>query len=238
MYKSILKKISAIIVPILYLICKVCFKLSRKMTLESTARRFSNSELRKFASLYNGNIINVSGYLDSDKEGSTYKTYFSNAKSYTISNFKGEKGLTHSENEIFMDLEAPLPNKLIGKFDVAYNHTTLEHIFDIDTAFENICALSNDTVILVVPFLQPQHWIENSFEDYWRITPFALIKLFKKHGLETLYFSFNDNFASSTYIFAIASKQPDKWKSKFPEMTKMNMKSYFPGDSLSGLLVD
>ncbi len=218
--------------------CRISFKLARNMTQSSTARKFSNLELRKFAPLYEGHIINVSGYLDSDKEGNTYKSYFTKSKSYTISNYKGEKGLTHKENEVFIDLESDLPEELKGKFDVVYNHTTLEHIFKLEKAFENLCALSNDTVILVVPFLQPQHWIENSFEDYWRISPFALFKLFKKHNLEILYVNFNDNFASSTYIFAIATKQPDKWKSKFSTIPKMNMKSHFPGHSLSNLLVD
>lgn len=208
------------------------------MTVESTARKFSNIELRKFASLYTGNIIHVSGHLDSDKEGNKYKDYFTKASSYTISNFKGARGISNQDNEIFIDLEANLPNDLIGKYDVVFNHTTLEHVFKIDKAFENLCLLATDTVILVVPFLQPQHWIDNSFEDYWRVSPFAINKLFEKHGLKTLYFNFNNNFASPTYIFAIATKKPEKWNSKFPEIPKMDMKSNFPGKALSGLLVE
>lgn len=238
MLNFILKKLSPILIPALYFLCRISFKVMRKMTPESTARVFSNIELRKFATLFEGHVINVSGYLDSDKEGSTYKTYFKNCKSYTISNYKGEKGFTDKQNEIFIDLESDLPQELKGKFDVVFNHTTLEHIFKIDKAFENLCALSNDTVILVVPFLQPQHWIENSFEDYWRISPFALFKLFKKNNLETLYINFNDNFASSTYIFVVATKQPQKWQSKFSAIPKMNMKSHFPGHSLSNLMID
>ena len=38
-----------------------------------------------------------------------------------------------------------------------FNHTTLEHIFEVNTAFDNMCAMSNDVVILVLPFAQVQH---------------------------------------------------------------------------------
>ena len=64
-----------------------------------------------------------------------------------------------------MDLAVPLPVELENQFDVVFNHTTLEHIFDIFTAFQNLCRLTKDILIIVVPFLQEQH---ENFGDYWR----------------------------------------------------------------------
>jgi len=53
-------------------------------------RIWSNSELRKFAHLFTGKVINVSAWKDLDKEGNRYKNYFINASEYWISNYKPE----------------------------------------------------------------------------------------------------------------------------------------------------
>ena len=53
----------------------------------------SNLELKKFSNNFNGKIINVSGWNDSDKVGSFYKNYFSNCEDYDISNWSfSERG--------------------------------------------------------------------------------------------------------------------------------------------------
>ena len=46
---------------------------------------------------------------------------------------------------------------MVGAFDVAYNHTTLEHIYGVHKAFANICRMTKDVVIIVLPFLQQYH---------------------------------------------------------------------------------
>jgi hypothetical protein len=102
-----------------------------------------------------------------------------------------------------------LNKKLKGKFDVVFNHTTLEHIYDVKTAFSNLCLLSKDVVIIVVPFLQQMH---AKYGDYWRFTPLAVKNLFKENKFELLYLSYNNNRHCSVYLFAIASKKPKKWK--------------------------
>lgn len=113
------------------------------------------------------------------------------------------------ENEIFLDLTKPLPDELKQKFDVVFNHTTLEHIFDIFIAFKNLCELSKDVVIVVIPFLQEQH---AEYGDYWRITPLAIEELFRRNNMKLIYINFNDWSNGSIYIFAIGSKYPEKWK--------------------------
>ena len=176
-------------------------------------RIWSNKELRKFQHLFHGDIANISAWNDFDKENKHYRNYFTNAKSYTITNYKAKaRGFQGLENEIFLDLEQELPNDLQEKFDVVYNHTTLEHIYSVHKAFANLCALSKDIVILVVPFLQQYH---SDYGDYWRFTPLTVKKLFEENKYKLLYLNFNNHKKASVYIFAIATRQEEKWEKKF-----------------------
>ncbi|MBX6422820.1 class I SAM-dependent methyltransferase [Thermosulfurimonas sp. F29] len=174
-------------------------------------RKWSNQELQKFAPLFRGKVINVSAWKDQDKEGRRYKDYFENASEYCISNyyseFRGFQG--NLEKEIFLDLTIPIPKELENQFDVVFNHTTLEHIFDVFTAFQNLCRLTKDILIIVVPFLQEQH---EDFGDYWRFTPLTLKKLMQQNNLEMIYINYNDTGNTSIYLFAIGSKNPEKWE--------------------------
>ncbi|SMC17672.1 hypothetical protein SAMN02746041_00366 [Desulfacinum hydrothermale DSM 13146] len=178
-------------------------------------RYWSNRELAKFAPLFEGHVVNASAWKDEDKEGTHYRDYFVKANTYWITNWKSQaKGFQGYENEIFLDLEQDLPHDLLDRFDVVFNHTTLEHIFDARKAFQNICLMTRDVVIVCVPFLQPYH---TNYGDYWRFSPLAVRRLFKKNGLEVLYLSYNDHRMSSVYVFAIGSKQPEKWKAVFAD---------------------
>lgn len=175
-------------------------------------RIWSNKELKKFSSLFNGDIVNVSAWTDVDKEGDYYKNYFKNAKSYSITNFdKDKRGWQGLDGEIFLDLEKTLPKDIKGKFDVVFNHTTLEHIYQVNTAFANLCLMSKDIVIIVVPFLQEYH---SDYGDYWRFSPQAIERLFKDNGLTLIYLNFNDEPYTSIYMFAIGSKKPNYWKKR------------------------
>lgn len=176
-------------------------------------RIWSNLELKKNAHFLDGDIINVSGWQDSDKRGGCYKDYFTNAKSYTISNYSGDSGFQGNPGEIFIDLEKDLSSENIGKFDVVFNHTTLEHVFEVKKAFENLCLLSRDIVIIVVPFLQEMHFGE-SFKDYWRFTPFAIKRMFEDNKMNLIYLNANNNSKNSVYLFAIGSRYPQKWINK------------------------
>jgi len=175
-------------------------------------RIWSNSELKKYAQIFSGSVVNVSGWKDIDKQGKKYQEYFINAQNYEISNYKSEKkGLQGLKNEFYLDLTDDLNNSLIGKYDVVFNHTTLEHIYNVKKAFKNLCLLSKDMVIIVVPFLQQMH---GNYGDFWRFTPLTVKKLFEENGLKLLYLSFNNHKKTSIYIFAIGSKFPEKWNNK------------------------
>jgi hypothetical protein len=175
-------------------------------------RIWSNRELEKFSHLFIGKAVNVSGWKDQDKEGRKYREYFSNISEYWITNYKSSaRGFQgNQENEFFLDLEDDLDENMYGKFDFVFNHTVLEHIFNVNKAFENLCKLSNDIVIVVIPFLQEQH---AEYGDYWRFTPLTIDKLFKKNNVDLLYINYNDSVNDSIYIFAIGTKDNDKWVS-------------------------
>lgn len=165
------------------------------------ARAWSNNELRKFAHKFKGDVVNVSAWADRDKEGGTYKSYFKNAKTYTLMNNKGKKGFQNTQGEIFLDLEEDIPKTLVRKFDVVFNHTTLNWIYDFKKAFRNLCLMSRKTVILIVPFS-----VEDN-KSYWRFTPKAMKRMFKDNGFEVDYLTMNYNPFAYRYIFAVGERR-------------------------------
>lgn len=179
------------------------------------AREWSNRELELFSREITGDVINVSGWMDLDKGGKRYRDYFPKASSYTVSNYHGERGETRIPGEIFIDLATPIEVKNHRQFDLVFNHTTLEHIINLDVAFANLCNLSRDLVILVVPFIQPTH-TTSSYGDYWRFTPQGLQFLFEKNGFSVIYESATNHLYSSVYLFFVASCYPDKWLGVLP----------------------
>lgn len=174
-------------------------------------RKWSNNELKKFAHFFDGKVINVSAWKDEDKEGKRYKEYFINAKEYWISNVGGYRGLSGLENEIYLDLEKELPRELEENFDVVFNHTTLEHVFNVTKALDNLVKLTKDILILVVPYVQDQHE-SRDYGDYWRFTPLGIIKNLEIRGMKVIYLSKTPYKKTATYLFIIASKKPEKWK--------------------------
>lgn len=190
-------------------------KLIESGRVSRLARRWSNTELARFAGWFSGDVVNVSGWKDEDKQGAHYADYFTGKASYTITNYKAEaRGIQGQPGEVFLDLEAPLDPGLAGRFDVVFNHTVLEHVYAFQTAFKNLCAMSRDVVIIVVPWLQPYH---GDYGDYWRFSPLAVKKMYEESGLTPLYVSFNDDAFASVYVFAIGTRHPERWRDRFPE---------------------
>ncbi len=178
-------------------------------------RIWSNKKIKELGPIFHGDIVNVSGWDDRDKEGSHYKNYFTNADSYSITNFSGERGLSGIKNEYFLDLSKDIPDELINRFEVCFNHTTLEHIFDVRKAFSSICRMSRDIVFVIVPFCQAQH--ENdSFKDFWRFTPTCMRYLFNENGLEIVYEAQSPYKNAGIYLIFIGSKFPGKWHGVMP----------------------
>lgn len=177
-------------------------------------RVWSNRELEKFAHLFQGDIANVSGWKDIDKEGRTYRDYFCNASNYTITNYKSEaRGFQGTDGELFLDLTDDLPEALKERFDVVFNHTVLEHVYEVHKAFQNLCKLSRDAVIVVVPFLQELH---ADYGDFWRFTPLTMKRMFEENGFELHYLSFNGHKNASVYLFCIGLKPESIYLDKIP----------------------
>jgi hypothetical protein len=179
------------------------------------ARRWSNRELRRIAPLFRGDVVNVSGWDDRDKEGGHYRSYFSSCSSYCRTNYGGFRGFQGNPGEISLDLTAELAEELKRAFDVVFNHTTLEHIFEVRKAFSNLCAMSRDTVIVVVPFSQIQHESE-SYGDYWRFTPTCIRKLFEENGLTGIYEAVNPDKNAAVYLLCVGSRFPDRYVGLMP----------------------
>jgi hypothetical protein len=196
---------------------KVIFGDNWRSRAFRNARGWSNRELEKIAPRLSGRIVNVSAWEDKDKEGRLYQTYFLNADSYEITNFGTDQGkLQGSDNEFYLDLEGEISPSKIHHYDAVFNHTTLEHIYDFRRAFSNLCSLSKDIVVIVVPWLQPLH---SNYGDYWRFSPQAVVRMFRDEGLTTLHLSWNEQPRSSVYVFAVATRQPEKWTEIFgPEV--------------------
>jgi hypothetical protein len=185
--------------------------MRRARRYEVRPREWSNRELARIGGQFDGAVINVSGWRDEDQRGGHYRDYFSRASAYAVSNFKGTRGMEDEDGTgVFVDLEGELPEALRGKYQVAFNHTTLEHVFEIRKAIENICALSTDAVILVTPFLQSVHFEEGAFGDYWRPTPMCLNRILADNGLTTIYQSSNDNPWHYVYVFTVAVRDPQR----------------------------
>lgn len=179
-----------------------------------TARVWSNRALKEIAHLFEGNIINVSGWKDEDKRGGKYADYFINKSSYSISNYtSAEMGYQGNEGEIQIDLEKDLNPKYTHAYDVVFNHTTLEHIFDVRKAFQNLCLLSKDIVIVIVPWLQQLHYSEG-YKDYWRISPYSIKRMFEENGFALVHLCANNSSKDSVYILAVGAKNESKWKDK------------------------
>jgi hypothetical protein len=176
-------------------------------------RLWSNDELARIGSLFDGDIVNVSAWRDDDKAGRRYRDYFPRARSYAMTNFRTDmRGFQGWDGEIFLDLEQPLPVELQGAFDVVYNHTTLEHIYEFRLAFSNLCAMSRDAVVIVVPWLQPYH---SEYGDYWRFSPKAVARLFADNGYAPARVVWNTDAGASVYVFAVGVRDPARWRGVF-----------------------
>lgn len=132
------------------------------------------------------------------------------------SSFGGARGSTGRESEIFLNLSAPLESSLEHQLDVVLNHTTLEHIFDVRAASSNLCALSRDVVIVIVPFAQAEH-DSPSWGAYWRFKPRCLRELFRENGLEVVYESGSPYGNAGSYLLAAGGRVPYLWRERLPD---------------------
>jgi hypothetical protein len=195
------------------------------------ARMWSNDVLRQIAPVFSGEIANVSGWDDRDKEGKTYRDYFSGHAGYSLTNYPGHCGYAGRLGEIELDLTDDLPDSLSQRFDVVFNHTTFEHIFEIRKAFANFCEMTRDAAIVVVPFSQVQHE-SDSWGDYWRFTPTCLRKLFAENGLEIVYESESRDRSGAVYLLFVGSRKPEYYDGRLPSFRKIEIAGAWIGASI------
>lgn len=181
-------------------------------------RRSTNRVLRTYLPAFGGEIINVSGWEDRDKEGSFYRDYFGPRSRYVVSNIGGETGMPETVpsdvESIYLDLDQPLPQELYAAFDVVFSHTVAEHVFDPHGTFDALTTLTRDVVVTVVPFSQGVHYT-NSYGDYVRLTPLFLKRFFEERGFTVLVSVSNDQPFLPVYTVFIASRQPSRYATQF-----------------------
>lgn len=195
------------------LISRIVAPKSARLPAARSARLWSNLEIAKLAPAVAGDVINVSAWNDEDKDGRHYRDYFPAAASYARSNFEGWRG-EGVASDFTLDLAAPLPAELEGRFDLVFNHTTLEHVFDFATAFGNLCRMSRDAVLLVTPFIQHLHGPEDG--DFWRPSPYAMRRFFAANGLDVVYESAGPEGGAVRYLLTFAARDPAAWTARLP----------------------
>ncbi len=164
----------------------------KHLTRDLEPRVWSNREIDRIGAEVTGDVVHVSAWLDEDKEGRRYRDYFPQARSYTTTNVGGQRG-EGGEADLHLDLTRPLPSELERAFDLVFNHTTLEHIPAVHVALDNLFAMTRSDLLLVVPFMQVEHWECPSFGDYWRLTEHALVQASLDRGFEVVSLSSNHN---------------------------------------------
>jgi hypothetical protein len=195
------------------------------------ARLWSNEELRRLGGAFTGRAINVSAWKDEDKDGGHYRTYFPNVDHYHISNFSGHRGYQGLQEEVLLDLTAELPEELEGAFDLVFNHTTLEHIYEVEKAFDNLCKMTSDALVVIVPFAQVQHE-SDSWKDYWRFTPTWAEEAMKRRGLTMIYVSANNHRNAATYVVAVGVRDPEAWANRLPTPPRREDAARWLGESI------
>jgi len=196
----------------------VLHRIRKKVIYEKDARQFSNRILKNYLPCFSGDIINVSGCEDADKNGDYYRNYYKCWRRYVISNIGGVHGTAINVPEaielIYLDLEEPIKTNLFQKFDVVFTHTVLEHIYNFPQALQNLVDLSRDVIVIVIPFVQSVHYTE-SYNDYVRLTPHYLKKYFENKGFTVLLSTANGQPFSDVYVVFIVTRYPDKHKKLF-----------------------
>ena len=195
------------------------------------ARMWSNDVLREIAPIFSGEIANVSGWDDRDKEGGHYADYFTGKTEYYVTNYSGHNGYTGKPGEIPLDLTVELPSELCHRYDVVFNHTTFEHILEVRKAFANFCSMTRDAAIVVVPFSQVQHESE-SWGDYWRFTPTCLRHLFAENGLEVVYESESQDKGGAVYLLFVGSRNPERYAERLPKFQRIEVAGAWIGASV------
>lgn len=143
----------------------------------SPERRDSNTVLRAWCAPITGDVLSIGSGGDIDKEGRTYRDYFSRARSYVTSDV-----IPGCDRQ----LDArDMPAVADASFDAVFASGVLEHIDDCHAAVREVWrVLRPDGLFVVgVPFKQPIH---RAPMDFWRFTEYGLRALLGAFAVETV----------------------------------------------------
>jgi len=182
--------------------------LVKRLTPHLEPRAWSNAEIGPIAAAVTGDVVHVSAWLDEDKHGRTYRDYFSHARSYSTTNVGGQRGDVGTA-DFHLDLSMPLAPELVQAYDFVFNHTTLEHVYEVQTALDVLFGLTRSELLVVVPFMQVEHWERPSFADHWRMTRFGLTQACLDRGFEIVSLTSNHNAVWPIYYCLHARRRPE-----------------------------
>ena len=192
-------------------------KLMSQYSRRYSARAWSNDQIAEIGQLLPEHlrIINVGGWLDEDKEGSNYRSYFREPSVYHVANYTGDKEKGMVPSDLYIDLTEPLPPDAIGQYNLSYTHTVLEHVSDPCFGFAQVAKLTSDLILTVLPWKQELHFSPGNFGDYHRLSPFVMRRLHQENGFEILWESYTPAPCMTTYLLYLGTKKPGIHKS-FP----------------------
>lgn len=186
----------------------------RRSRAVRAARVHSNKTIGAIGALVEGHVLNVSAWQDKDKQGGVYKDYFPAATEYFRSNYPGWRG-EQADDDLSIDLTSPLPPDLENSFDCVFNHTTLEHVFEVRAAFSTLARLSRDALLVVVPVVQPLHGPEDG--DFWRFSPYCMRRMFAAEGIPLLLEHYGPRSGQVKYLTCFGARHSDPWAAKLEQ---------------------
>lgn len=154
--------------------------------LRSQCQRIIN-EYANYINLSNGRVLDV-GIAGDPPPGENFK-WFGNDNQYETLDIDGQ----YNPNFVGDICAAPFKD---GEFDLVILSNTIEHIWNYKKAIDECMRISKKWVIIDCPFFYPYH-AEDNFEDYWRLSKSALIKLI---GEDKVVKSYQTQFLSSVLI--------------------------------------
>lgn len=133
----------------------------------SPERKASNKLIKNWARFIKGNVLSVGSGTDDDGTGRAYRTYFTEANSYTTS-----EPFENEYCDLVLDVR-DMGSIDTASFDAVFCYCVLEHVDDFAAGFRECCRVlkSGGKLILGLPFMQKMHKVP---QDFWRFTEYAI----------------------------------------------------------------
>lgn len=138
--------------------------LGGERILASKPRKEANSWLREHAGSIQGDVLSIGSGDDSDGQGSCYRDYFTQAATYTTSEYPDEAGVC----DLRLDVRK-MPEVPDGRYDGIFCSGVLEHVDDFTRAMGELTRIlrPGGELLLGLPFRQAPHFEP---QDFWRFT--------------------------------------------------------------------